>query len=91
LAAYGYPGKVRTGDVITGIDRAEQDPHVRVIHAGTKLDAEGRLITAGGRVLGVTAKGDSLRQAAERAYAAVAQIHFDGMQFRRDIGHRALK
>jgi phosphoribosylamine--glycine ligase len=91
LAAHGYPGKVRTGDVITGIDVAERDPNVRVIHAGTKLDTEGRLITAGGRVLGVTAKGDSLRQAAERAYAAVAQIHFDGMQFRRDIGHRALK
>jgi phosphoribosylamine--glycine ligase len=91
LAAHGYPGKVRTGDVITGIEAAEADPNVRVIHAGTKLDAAGRLVTAGGRVLGVTASGSSLREAADRAYVAVSQIHFDGMQFRHDIGHRALK
>lgn len=91
LAAHGYPGKVRTGDVITGIEAAERDPNVRVIHAGTKIDTEGRLVTAGGRVLGVTASGDSLREAARRAYAAVEQIRFDGMQFRRDIGYRALK
>lgn len=91
LAAHGYPGKVRTGDVITGVESAEADPRVRVIHAGTKLDDEGRLVTAGGRVLGVTASGATLREAAERAYAAVDQIRFDGMQFRRDIGYRALK
>jgi phosphoribosylamine--glycine ligase len=90
LAAHGYPGKVRTGDVIEGIAEAEVDPKVRVIHAGTRLDAQGRLVTAGGRVLGVTAHGHTLREAADRAYAAVAKIHFDGMQFRRDIGHRAL-
>ncbi|MGC4064684.1 MAG: phosphoribosylamine--glycine ligase [Polyangiaceae bacterium] len=91
LAAYGYPGKVRTGDVIEGIADAQRDPNVRVIHAGTRLDSEGRLVTAGGRVLGVTAHGRSLREAADRAYAAVDKIHFDGMQFRRDIGHRALR
>jgi phosphoribosylamine--glycine ligase len=91
LAAHGYPGRVRTGDVIDGIADAEQDPHVRVIHAGTRLDTEGRLVTAGGRVLGVTAHGATLREAADRAYAAVEKIHFDGMQYRRDIGHRALR
>jgi phosphoribosylamine--glycine ligase len=90
LAAHGYPGQVRKGDVITGVDAAEEDPNVRVIHAGTTLDANGNLVTAGGRVLGVTASGLTLREAAERAYSAVAKIRFDGMQFRRDIGHRAL-
>jgi phosphoribosylamine--glycine ligase len=91
LAAHGYPGKVRSGDIITGIDEAEKDPNVSVIHAGTKRDSAGNLVTSGGRVLGVTANGATLREAAEHAYAAVAKIHFDGMQFRGDIGHRALR
>lgn len=89
LAAHGYPGKVRAGDAISGLDAASDVEGVRVIHAGTKL-VDGALVTAGGRVLGVTARGQSLRQAADRAYAAVERIGFDGAQFRRDIGHRAL-
>jgi phosphoribosylamine---glycine ligase len=89
LAAQGYPGKVRTGDVMEGLDAADQVEGVRVIHAGTNW-SEDKLVTAGGRVLGVTARGATLRQAADRAYAGVARVRFDGMQFRRDIGHRAL-
>jgi phosphoribosylamine---glycine ligase len=89
LGAHGYPGQVRSGDVITGIDAANAIEGVRVIHAGTKW-VDGKLVTAGGRVLSVTARGDSLRSAADRAYAAVERIRFDGMQYRRDIGHRAL-
>lgn len=90
MAAHGYPGQVRTGDVITGLDEAEKAPSVRVIHAGTKLSPEGTIVTAGGRVLGVTGSGDTLRQAAESAYAAVDKIGFAGAQHRRDIGYRAL-
>jgi phosphoribosylamine---glycine ligase len=89
VAAHGYPGQVRTGDAIAGVDAAGAVSGARVVHAGTKL-ADGKLVTSGGRVLGVTARGDSLRQAADRAYAAVQCVKFDGMQFRRDIGHRAL-
>lgn len=89
LAAAGYPGTVRTGDPISGIEAAEGIEGVQVVHAGTKL-SEGKLVTSGGRVLGVTARGDSLRGAAQSAYAAIARIAFDGMQYRRDIGFRAL-
>jgi len=91
LAAHGYPGSVRTGDGISGIADAERIEGVRVVHAGTKLNASGELVTAGGRVLGVTASGRTLQQAATRAYSAVDKISFSGVQFRRDIGHRALK
>jgi phosphoribosylamine---glycine ligase len=89
LAAQGYPGKVRTGDAITGTAAAGAISGVRVIHAGTRF-VDGNLVTSGGRVLGVTARGDSLRQAAEVAYAAVQRVEFEGMQYRRDIGVRAL-
>jgi len=91
LAAAGYPQTPRRGDSIDGLDRVVPDTHpdVFVFHAGT-VARDGRVEVSGGRVLGVTALGDSLRQAQRRAYAAVASIHFDGMQFRRDIGHRAL-
>jgi phosphoribosylamine--glycine ligase len=89
LAAAGYPDAPRKGDVVSGIERAEQEPGVRVYHAGTKGDG-GATLTAGGRVLGVTAKGDSLAQAHERAYRAAGMIHFEGMQYRRDIASRAL-
>jgi phosphoribosylamine---glycine ligase len=90
LAAAGYPDAPRRGDVITGLEQAMRArPDVIVFHAGT-LAAGGRVEVAGGRVLGVTALGDSLRQAQRAAYDAVAQIHFDGMQCRTDIGHRAL-
>jgi len=87
LAAGGYPGKPRAGDVLEGITRPE-DPDVLVFHAGTRLDGEGRLVTAGGRVLGVTARGKTFEEARARAYAAVAGIRFEGMHFRKDIGMR---
>src|SRR5579875_2116774 len=89
MAAAGYPGKVKGGDVIAGLD-ADFGPDVKVFHAGTKLDTAGNVITAGGRVLTVCALGDDLKQARARAYAAAERIRFDGAFFRRDIGHRAL-
>ncbi len=89
LAAQGYPEQPRKGDVITGLPKPSDD--CRVFHAGTALDADGTLRTAGGRVLAVTALGDSPRIAQQRAYEAIAHIHFDGMQYRRDIGWRAIK
>ena len=90
LASGGYPRAFETGRAITGIGDAERDPDVVVFHAGTKRDAAGRLVTAGGRVLGVTARGESLSAARARAYAACERIAFDGMHLRRDIGARAL-
>src|SRR5512133_1749236 len=89
LAAPGYPGTVRTGDVIHGLDAAGAVEGVRVIHAGTRR-LEDSIVTAGGRVLGVTAQGATLRQAADRAYQAADRIRFEGKQMRRDIGFRAL-
>jgi phosphoribosylamine--glycine ligase len=88
LASGGYPGKYETGKVITGIEVAEEIDGVSVLHAGTEWN-DGRLLTAGGRVLAVTAVGGTIDEAAERAYRGVDAIKFDGMQYRRDIGHRA--
>ena len=85
LASEGYPDKPITGRVITGLEEAEDMPGVFVYHAGTTLDREGRVVTAGGRVLGVTGVGDNIDQARDRAYAACQAIHFDGMVYRRDI------
>lgn len=85
LASGGYPEKYGTGFEITGIDEAEKDASVMVFHAGSKL-AEGKFLTAGGRVLGVTAIEASLEKARERAYRAVEKISFNGMQYRKDIG-----
>ena len=90
LAAAGYPGSPRKGDVIEGLERAAALPGVRVYHAGTRHDDHGRLVTAGGRVLGVTAHGATLTEAHGRAYRAAEQIHFAGRQMRLDIGARAL-
>jgi len=87
VAAAGYPENPRPGDVITGL--AADAPDVKVFHAGTR-QRDGDVVVAGGRVLCVTALGDSVKQAQRGAYAALAGIHFDGMQYRRDIGHRAL-
>ena len=87
LAAAGYPEEPRKGDRVEGVPKGVDD--CRVFHAGTRLE-EGKLVTSGGRVLCVTALGDSIRIARSRAYEAVERIHFDGMQYRRDIGHRAL-
>jgi phosphoribosylamine---glycine ligase len=91
LAAAGYPEAPRNGAVIEGLDRitAAAHPDVQVFHAGTALSG-GKAVVSGGRVLCVTALGDSVKQAQRAAYAAVADIRFDGMQFRSDIGHRAL-
>jgi phosphoribosylamine--glycine ligase len=88
MAAAGYPAAPRKGDVITG--EPETGPELQVFHAGTAL-ADGRLTTSGGRVLCVTALGDSVRLAQAKALAAVRQIGFDGAQWRNDIGHRAIK
>src|SRR5262245_3457983 len=90
LASGGYPGKYETGKVITGLDEAAKLPDVKVFHAGTKID-QGRVVTDGGRVLGVTAVGDSLVDAKKLAYEAVAKIKFTGMHFRTDIADKALK
>jgi phosphoribosylamine--glycine ligase len=90
LAAEGYPGTPRAGQTITGIDLAEAMPDVMVFHAGTRRD-DGRLVTAGGRVLTVVGRGASFEAAIARAYAGVGAIRFDGMQFRRDIGRKALR
>jgi len=88
LAAHGYPGEPRKGDRIAGLPRPSAD--CRVFHAGTR--AEGKdVFSNGGRVLCVTALGDNLRAARSRAYEAVEGIRFEGMQYRKDIGHRALK
>jgi phosphoribosylamine--glycine ligase len=91
LAAAGYPEAPRTGATIGGLDRVNQQTHpgVHVFHAGTSLQ-DGRVVVSGGRVLCVTALGDSVKQAQRAAYAAIPEIHFDGMQYRTDIGHRAL-
>ncbi len=86
MAAAGYPGKVRTGDAITGIGRCGTE----VFQAGTRIGAIG-LETAGGRVLGVTARGRDLETAIKNAYRAVSQIHFEGMHYRSDIGRKGLK
>jgi phosphoribosylamine--glycine ligase len=90
LAAHGYPGLVRTGDRISGIETAGEAGNVQVFHAGTKSGARG-IETAGGRVLGVTASGRDLATAVHNTYAAVEKIRFDGMHYRSDIGHKGLK
>jgi len=91
LAAAGYPGEPRKGDVVSGLDGVTEDafPDCHVFHAGTAL-ADGKVVVNGGRVVCVAALGDSIRQAQRAAYGAVAAIHFDGMQYRTDIGFRAL-
>lgn len=89
MAAAGYPESPRKGDLISGLPAEADD--AMVFHAGSELDAEGKPRTSGGRVLCVTALGDSVRQAQQRAYDVARGIHFDGMQYRRDIGHRAIK
>ena len=87
LAAGGYPGSYRTGDVILGIP--EQTPDTKVFHAGT-AEKDGQVVTAGGRVLCATALGATVTEAQQRAYALVQQISWDGMYHRNDIGYRAI-
>ena len=86
----GYPGSYKNGFPIAGLAAAAQVPGVQVFHAGT-AQVGGQTVTAGGRVLGVTAAADSLDEALARAYQGLAEISFEGMYYRRDIGHRALK
>ncbi len=86
LAARGYPSKPETGAIITGLERAAQQAGVHVFHAGTARNDAGEWITAGGRVLGVTATDGTLAGALERCYSTVALINWDGMHYRRDIG-----
>ena len=90
MAADGYPAESRKGDVIEGLEGAASLPGVTVFHAGTALQG-GRVVTAGGRVLGVTALGADLVDARRKAYDAVGKIRFDGVHFRQDIGARGLR
>jgi phosphoribosylamine--glycine ligase len=85
MASGGYPGGYRKGLPITGLDEAARVPEVIVFHAGTRMVGD-RLVTHGGRVLGVTALGRDMAQARERAYEGVARIHFEGAFCRKDIG-----
>ena len=86
LASKGYPQKAQTGDVIRGLDSAKSHENTVIFHAGTARDSEGKFITAGGRVLGVTATAENLSEALDRAYQAAGKISWEGMQYRRDIG-----
>lgn len=89
LAARGYPGKPEAGTVIEGLERSAQHENVEVFHAATSRGSNGEWLTAGGRVLGLTASGETLDAALSRCYAAVDDIHWDGMHYRRDIGRPA--
>jgi phosphoribosylamine--glycine ligase len=89
MASAGYPGAVQKGKVIRGLEEAARLPDTKIFHAGTARDGD-NIVTAGGRVLGVTALGATLAEARDRAYLAVSKIQFDGAQFRRDIGAKAL-
>jgi len=89
LASGGYPDAYQTGLEIRGLEKVRTLPNVITFHAGT-LQTDDRIVTAGGRVLGVTALGTSLKGAIDSAYRAVKNISFDGMQYRHDIGRKAL-
>jgi phosphoribosylamine--glycine ligase len=88
MAAGGYPGEYTTGKTISGLDQVPKD--AIVFHAGTKKQGE-KIVTSGGRVLGVTALGAGIADAIKNAYQAVGKISFEGCQYRRDIGKKALK
>jgi phosphoribosylamine--glycine ligase len=90
VASGGYPGAFKSGEKISGIEEAEGVEGAVVFQAGTKREGED-LVTAGGRVLGVTASGKDLESSMKAAYAAVDEIHFAGMHYRKDIGNRGLR
>ncbi len=90
MAAEGYPGEVATGDVISGLEAADMLEGVTVFHAGT-VERDGAVVTSGGRVLGVTARGDTVTDAITQAYRGVSAISWRGLQYRRDIGRKALQ
>jgi phosphoribosylamine--glycine ligase len=91
MASGGYPGPFERGKPIEGLKEASRLANVTVFHAGTRQDASGRIVTDGGRVLGVTALGENLAEAARRAYEAAGCLHFEGAHYRRDIAARALR
>ncbi len=91
MAAAGYPGTSEKGASIAGLEGLRDRPDQFVFHAGTARNEEGKVVTSGGRVLSVTALGETLKAAQERAYEAVYQIRFEGAQFRKDIGRKALE
>jgi phosphoribosylamine--glycine ligase len=90
MAAEGYPGKYQNDFPIRGLDEAAAVEDVKVFHAGTRLNSDGQVVTAGGRVLGVTALGSSVATAKLQAYKAVKQIRWQGAWCRKDIADRAL-
>jgi phosphoribosylamine--glycine ligase len=90
LAAGGYPGSYRKGDPIHGLEAFTNREEVKVFHAGTAIDDDGQVVTAGGRVLCVVALGGSVTQAQRRAYEVVRGIQWDGVSYRNDIGYRAV-
>jgi len=91
MTAEGYPGPFERGRTILGVEDAEAMDGVFVFHAGTAHGPDGRLVTSGGRVLNVCARGRGLSQALATAKQAAGKIRFDGAHFRRDIGHKALE
>jgi phosphoribosylamine--glycine ligase len=91
LTAEGYPGPYENGRVITGIDEVEKEDGIFVFHAGTGTSADGRLVTAGGRVLDICARSRGLSQALRKARDAAEKVHFEGKHFRRDIGKKAME
>jgi len=90
LSSGGYPGKYEKGKVIQGLEDVEKMKDVYVFHAGTKKDKEGKIVTNGGRVLGVTSYAEEFAVAQKKAYEAVEKIYFEGMHYRKDIGNKAL-
>jgi phosphoribosylamine--glycine ligase len=90
MASAGYPGDYPKGKVISGLEEAQKDGAV-VFHAGTAFNENNEIVTDGGRVLGVSARGKDIAQAIENAYLAVEKISFEGAQYRKDIGRKALK
>jgi phosphoribosylamine--glycine ligase len=90
MAAGGYPGQYKQGEIITGLAQAARLTDVYVFHAGT-AQKDDKTVTAGGRVLGVTGWGSSLQEALHKAYEAVEKISFPGAHYRRDIGRKALR
>ncbi|MBN1836741.1 MAG: phosphoribosylamine--glycine ligase, partial [Spirochaetales bacterium] len=91
LTSGGYPGAYRKGQPIHGLEAASAQKDLFVFHAGTRLSESGEIVTAGGRVLGVTGVGPTIAAAIQTAYRGVGLISFDGLACRRDIGHRALE
>ncbi len=90
MASKGYPGKYEKGKEITGIEEAEKDPDIVVFHSGTTIK-DGKIVTNGGRVLTVTAVGNTLKEAKDKVYKAIGKIHFEGAHYRKDIGDKGIK